>query len=149
VCDLMQLRSTLSAFGVTTLCLLTLWSADAQNGQSAKPIVIGRNEGVDGRNCDTTKANFDLIAHTAGDEETIIAIGRLGRGESSRELVRRRLRNLQEFIYFTRGISKERVVTAEGNRVDGLGQVEVYIKGKLFVVFRLKRNRDFLTNCEP
>src|SRR5882724_11434814 len=145
----MQLRSTLSAFGVTTLCLLTLWPAGAQNGQSAKPIIIGGNEGVDGRNCDTTKANFDLIAHTAGDEETIIVIGRLGRGESSRELVRRRLRNLQEFIYFTRGISKERVVTAEGNRVNGLGQVDVYLNGKLFIVFRMKRGKDFLTNCEP
>lgn len=145
----MQLRSSLIAFGVTTLCLLSLSSASPQDRQSEKPIVIGGNQGVDGSNCDTTKANFDLIAHTAGAEETIIVIGRLGRGESSRELVRRRLGNLQEFIYFTRGISKERVVTAEGSRVDGLGQVEVYIRGKLFIVFRLKRNRDFLTNCEP
>jgi hypothetical protein len=145
----MQLQSTLKHFGVTALFLITLSSASSQDHQSAKPTVIGGNQGIDGSDCDTTKANFDQIAHTAGDEESIIAIGRLGRGESSRELVRRRLRNLQEFIYFTRGISKERVVTAEGNRVDGLGQVEVYIKGKLFIVFRLKRNRDFLTNCEP
>src|SRR6266566_3389331 len=137
----MQLRSTLRAFA--TLCLLTLCSASPQDLQSTKPIVIGGNQGIDGSNCDTTKANFDLIAHTVGDEETIIVIGRLGRGESSREVVRRRLRNLQEFIYFTRGIAKERVIRAEGNRVDGLGQVEVYLKGKLFIVFRLKRNRDF------
>ncbi len=120
----------------------------AQNPEPGKPIVIGGTLGIDEHNCDTTKADFDLIAHTAGEEATIIVIARLGRGELSREVVRRRLRNLQEFIYFTRGIPKERIITAEGDRVQGLGQVEVFIKGKLFMVFRLKRNKDFLTNCE-
>ena len=145
----MQLRSILRAFAVALLYSLLLQSGNAQDARSAKPIVVGGNQGVDGWNCDTTKAAFDHIAQSAGTEETIIVIGRLGRGELSRELIRRRLRNLEEFIYFTRGISKERVVKAEGERVDGLGQVEVYIKGKLFMIFRMKRNRDFLTNCEP
>jgi len=121
----------------------------SQDPQLGKPMVIGGDLGIDGRNCDTTKADFDLIAHTAGQEATIIVIGHLGRGESSRELVRRRLRNLKEFIYFTRGVSKERTVTAEGERVAGLGQIDVYINGKLFMVFRMRRNGDFLTNCEP
>ena len=145
----MLLRSSLSAFGLTVLCALILGSGSAQNTQSAKPIVVGGNQGIDGSDCDTTKANFDLIAHNVGEDETVIVIGRLGRGESSRELVRSRLRNLGEFVYFTRGISKERVVTAEGDRVNGLGQVDVYKNGKLFIVFRMKRNRDFLTNCQP
>lgn len=145
----MQLRLMLSAFGVALICSLCLGSGTAQDAPSAKPIVVGGDQGVDGWNCDTTKAAFDHIAQTAGSEETIIVIGRLGRGESSRELVRRRLRNLEEFIYFTRGISKERVIKAEGEKVEGLEQVDVYVKGKLFIVFRLKRNRDFLTNCEP
>lgn len=144
----MQLGLTLRAFVVTALCFMTLWSGSAQT-QLTKPIVVGGNQGIDGSNCDTIKANFDLIAHSAGDEEIIIVIGRLGQGESSRELVRRRLRNLKEFLYFTRGVSKERVVIAEGDRLNSLGQVEVYIKGRLFIVFRLKRNKDFLTNCEP
>lgn len=144
-----QLRLSLRVFAVTALCFLIVGSRSAQNAQSERPILVGGKLGIDGSNCDTTKANFDLIAHNAGEEETIIVIGRLGRGESSRVLVRRRLRNLQEFIYFTRGISKERVVSAEGGRVDGFGEVDVYIRGKLFIVFRLKRNKDFLTNCEP
>jgi hypothetical protein len=144
-----QLRLTMRVFVVTCLCCVLLASGKAQNAQSAKPILVGGNQGVDGSNCDTTKAAFDHIAQTVGDEESIIVIGRLGRGELSRELIRRRLRNLQEFIYFTRGISKERVVNAEGKRVAGLGQVDVYIKGRLFMVFRMKRNKDFLTNCEP
>lgn len=144
----MQLRPLLSTFALLPSCLLFFALASAQD-PSGKPIVVGGNQGVDGSNCDTTKAAFDHIAQTAGSDETIIVIGRLGRGETSRELVRRRLRNLEEFIYFTRGIPKDRVVKAEGEQVDGLGQVDVYIKGKLFMVFRLKRNRDFLTNCEP
>jgi hypothetical protein len=118
----------------------------AQDVRLSKPIVIGADQGIDGRNCDTTKANFDLIAQTAGSEGTIIVIGHLGRGELSRELVRRRLRNLREFIYLTRGVSKERTVAAEGERVRGRGEVDVYVNGKLFMVFRMKRNRDFLTN---
>src|SRR5258705_1921996 len=97
----MQLRSSLTVFAVTVLYSLTLASGSTQISQPSRPIVVGGSEGIDGSNCNTTKANFDLIAHTAGDEETIIVIGRLGRGESSRELVRRRLRNLQEFINFT------------------------------------------------
>jgi hypothetical protein len=116
--------------------------------QSAKPIVIGGTIGIDGSNCDTTKANFDLIAQTSKDAGTIIIIARLGQGES-RKLIRRRLQNLQEFMYFTRGISKERTVLAEGERTNGLGLVEVYLKGELFMIFRMKRNRDFLTNCVP
>jgi hypothetical protein len=117
--------------------------------QSDKPIVIGGTKGIDGSNCDTTKANFDLIAQTAADKGTIIVIGRLGQGESSRELIRRRLQNLQQFLYFTRGVSKERTVLAEGERTNSLGLVEVYLHGELFMIFRMKRNRDFLTNCEP
>lgn len=147
---MIRLRSGLVAFTCAISLLgFPLNSSKAQAGQFSKPIVIGGEEGIDGRNCDTTKSNFDLIAQTAGSQGTIIVIGHLGHGELSRELVRRRLRNLKEFIYFTRGVSKERTVTAEGERVAGLGQVDVYINGKLFMVFRMRRNRDFLTNCEP
>lgn len=146
----MQLHTGFSFFfAVVALCDLTLSLGRAQISQPSTPIVIGGTQGIDGRDCDTTKANFDLIAHTAGEEATIIVIGRLGRAELSRKLVPRRLRNLQEFIYFTRGISKERIITAEGERVPGLGQVDVYIDGKLFMIFHMRRNRDFLTNCQP
>lgn len=147
---MIQLRSALLAFtsAISLLCF-PVGSSKAQVGQFSKPIVIGGDQGIDGRNCDSTKSNFDLIAQTAGGEGTIIVIGHLGRGELSRELVQRRLRNLKEFIYFTRGVSKERTVTAEGERVAGLGRIDIYINGKLFMVFRMRRNRDFLTNCEP
>jgi len=146
---MIQLRLALIAFTCAIASLgFPLALGKAQDPQFSKPIVIGGDRGIDGGNCETTKSNFDLIARTAGSEGTIILIGRLGRGEFSHELVRRRLRNLKEFIYFTRGVSKERTVTAEGERVGALGEVEVYINGKLFMVFRLKRNRDFLTNCE-
>jgi hypothetical protein len=147
---MIQLRSALLAF---TCAISLFWfsvdSSNAQADQFSKPIVIGGDQGIDGRNCDSTKSNFDLIAQTAGGEGTIIVIGHLGRGELSRKLVSRRLRNLKDFMYFTRGVSKERTVTAEGERVEGLGQIDVYISGQLFMVFRLSRNRDFLTNCEP
>ena len=46
-----------------------------------------------------------------------------------------------------RGFPAKRIVTAEGGRVKGLGQVEVYVGGKLHTLFRMKRNKDFATGC--
>src|SRR5829696_6002529 len=126
----MRVRFILKSMRVAILFLI-LGCLVSVTAQSTKPVVIGGTKGVDGSNCDTTKANFDLIAQTTKGEETIIIIGRLGHGESSRELIRRRLQNLQEFMYFTRNVSKERTVLAEGERTNGLGLVEVYVKGEL------------------
>src|SRR5688500_2323775 len=92
----MQPRSMLRVFAVIFLYLLLFGSARAQEAQPIKPTVVGGNQGVDGWNCDTTKAAFDHIAQTAGSEDTIIVIGRLGRGEISHELIRRRLQKLEE-----------------------------------------------------
>jgi hypothetical protein len=131
------------------ICCLMLSNVTAQSTQSSKPIIVGGDSGIDGYNCDITKSDFDLIAHTAGEDKSIIAIARLGKGEASRQVVRNRLRNLRDFLYLTRGVPEERVILAEGERAQGLGQVEVYIAGKLFIIFRMKRNKDFFTGCQP
>lgn len=120
-----------------------------QNRASNGPIIIGEVGGIDGYDCDTTKANFDLIVERADKEKSIIAIARLGRKESSRAIARRRLRNFREFLHLTRGIPNEKIVTAIGEPGQGFGQVDIYVNGKLFIVFYLKHNRDFFTNCEP
>jgi hypothetical protein len=48
-----------------------------------------------------------------------------------------------------RGFSREKIVMAEGERVSGLGQVDVYVGGKPYVVFKVKRNKDFAKGCVP
>ena len=114
---------------------------------------IGRAQGISGVDCETTKAEMDFAMIAAGvppaSDESIIVISRLGGGEVSRKLSRVRLDALVNYMTEVRGFSKEQVVTGEGERVRGLGRVEVYVKGKLHTVFNLRRNKDFGTGCVP
>jgi hypothetical protein len=116
----------------------------AQSKQSPEPQIIGGADGIDGGYCESAKADFDLIAQVAnGEESNVIIIARLGKGEYSRGVNRLRLSQLGGWLQSVRGYSPDRVVTAEGGRSRGLGQVEVYIGGKPFIIYRMKRNRDF------
>jgi len=134
-------------FAALTVCCM-LWPAIAQDNQPARPVIIGDVGGIDGIDCETTMAVLDLVAQEARDaEKTVIIISRLGRGEASRSLTRLRLRNLRGYLYMTRGVEDKKIVLAEGERVMGLGKVEIYVEGKLHLVFHLKRNRDFWKGC--
>jgi hypothetical protein len=76
----------------------------------------------------------------------VIAIARLGNGETSRELNRRRLYNLGVH-WKDYGLPAERLVRAEGERVNGFGRVELYVSGKLFDALLVKRGRDLCVDC--
>jgi hypothetical protein len=129
-------------------CILFLsgyaWS---QTRKASEPQVLGESGGIDGTDCESTKAYMDNVVIEAGGDKSIIIIARLGNGERSNKVIRRRLHNLNGYLVETRGVSKERVITAEGERVRGLGQVEVYVGGKLFIIFKMKRNGDFFDKC--
>ena len=118
-------------------------------GQTAhNPQIYGAPDGLTGADCEGTMMRLDFIAIAAeesGRDQTIIIIARLGTGETSRKLVGGRLR--QVFDYLNRRISGERIITAEGERVRGLGQLEFYVGGKLHSVFKVKRNRDLVAGC--
>ena len=95
-------------------------------------------------------ARLDFIAIAAeesGKDQTIIIIARLGSGESSRTLAGGRLRQVAD--YLNRRVSGDRMITAEGERVRGLGQLEFYVTGKLHSVFKVRRNRDLVKGCNP
>ena len=128
---------------VFSACVALAMSALAQD-QSDKPRVFER---FDGTHCETTKAELDLIAEQAGQEGSIIIISDLGTREVSRALNRRRAHILAEYLHMTRAIAKDRIVTAEGERVRGLGRVEIYIKGRLFTVFTINHNKDLARGC--
>jgi hypothetical protein len=101
----------------------------------------------DGTHCETTKAELDLLAERAPQDTAIIIIARLGTGEYSRILNRRRLEGMRHYLEMTRGISKDRLIIAEGSRVNGLGQVDFYVSGKLFLRFTVNRNKDLTRGC--
>ncbi len=123
----------------------------AQSVDYKIPRVVGGTRGISGDDCHTTKAEIDFAILAAGidpkEDGIIIIIARLGRGEPSGTLVGERLRQLTDFMTDFRGFPSRRIVTAEGERVRGLGQVEVYVRGKLHTIFKMKRNKDFATGC--
>ena len=123
---------------IAVVCCGTLSNVGAaQILQRPEPII------VDGANNETTKAELDLLAEKAGQDKLIILIARLGKSEFSRTLSQQRLRTVRDYLRFTRAVSEDRLVTAEGERVSDVGRVEAYVDGKLFMVFRLRRNKNF------
>jgi hypothetical protein len=112
------------------------------------PQTYGEPDGLTGADCEGVMMRLDFIAITAeetGKDQTIIIIARLGTGETSRRLVGSRLRQVAD--YLNRRIPRDRIVTAEGERVRGLGHLEFYIGGKLHSIFKVKRNRDLIAGC--
>src|SRR5437016_5060380 len=122
---------------VVSLCSVISNTSASQSLQRPEPII------VDGSNNETTKAELDLLAQKAGSDKLIILIARPGRKELSRRVSKERLRTVRDYLRFTRTISKDRLVTAEGETDSDAGQVEAYVDGKLFMVFRLPLNKNF------
>lgn len=102
-------------------------------------------------NCETNAAHLDKVPQARfqgwiGDG-AVIVISRLGDGEYSRELNRRRLFNVRYRLEHYRGLNPQRVVTAEGERTRGYGRVEVYVDGALFQVLVAGRGKDLCVTC--
>src|SRR5882724_271524 len=85
--------------------------------------------------CEDNISALSNAHHLAGEDGTIIAIARLGDGDRSRELNRRRLHNVRIFLTeFGWHRAAETVITAEGEGVSGYSRVELYVRGILFAV---------------
>jgi len=67
----------------------------------------------------------------------LIIIARLGEGERVNGLNRSRLKDVEDYLKRDETI---KYVTAEGNRVKGSGQVELYVGGKLRAAIPIKKN---------
>ena len=66
----------------------------------------------------------------SGKNDFLILIARLGDGERTSELNRRRLYTVQKY-FIARGVPLGRLVVAEAERVKGYGRVEIYLRGEL------------------
>lgn len=83
-------------------------------------------------NCEINSATLDNLRSASEEKQvTVIAIARLGKGEMSRELNRRRLYTVRTYLS-RRQMELEKLVVAEGDRVSGYGRVDFYVDGKLF-----------------
>ena len=91
---------------------------------------------------------FDAALKQTKSGGVLIVNARLGDGENSRELTRRRLYNVRKF--FSEGSSKlasEKVVVAEGERVKGYGRLEYYLGGELYEQILFFKNGYICHSC--
>jgi hypothetical protein len=98
--------------------------------------------------CEYVRGILDLVlAQGANIEDSdIILIFRLGKGEKSKKVINRRMEVVRNHINF-RKQNLEKFVLAEGEKTNGLGKVEIYIKGKLTEVLFAKKNVNLGYNC--
>lgn len=82
--------------------------------------------------------DFAMIGTRKLEGAYLIIIARLGRGETSSRLNKRRLSIVDEYI--KRNNSDLKYVLAEGSRVNGLGRLELYVGGQLSYVMPLVKN---------
>ncbi|HEX8560047.1 MAG TPA: hypothetical protein VF668_18265 [Pyrinomonadaceae bacterium] len=119
--------------------LLWLVGAGAAAGQSAPA-----PDAPPPDNCEGNSARLDALRNRAaarGAGEVVIAIARLGAGERSRELNRRRLFTVRQYLVAA-GLEPRRVLVAEAEAAQGGGRVEVYVGGELAEVLAARRNED-------
>lgn len=136
--------SKFTKYSLIALCLIVgaVSVCAAQNTESSKSASPG--------SCEQNSAILDNMRYVAvqgsGKDSLVIAVARLGNGETSRELNRRRLYNLG--IYWKEyGLPTKRLILAESERVDGYGRVELYVMGKLFDVLLVYRGKDLCVIC--
>src|SRR6266404_6203385 len=70
------------------------------------------------------------------DGTYLIVIVRTGQGERS-SIAKFRLKRIEKYL---ERYKSSRAVTAEGDRIQGLGRVELYVGGKLKTIIPVKRN---------
>ena len=118
-------------------CCIIIGHAAAQSTKISEPIL------VNGDNNEDSKSWLDYLAITAGEDKLIIMIARRGSKEISPKLAWRRLKTASSYLVGERLIPKQRTILAEGEVIRGQGRIEVYLDGKLFMVIRFVRNKDF------
>jgi hypothetical protein len=104
--------------------------------------------------CEYRIAVLDGITQKTSADHPIIVIARLGDGETRANLNWRRLENVRaywtEYLLPERRRNPETIILAEGERVNGYGQLQFYVGGNLVEVMKVARNADlFIGECYP
>jgi hypothetical protein len=125
--------------------LLAIGASVNAQSKVIEPYVVEGNASA----CELNAASFDNLANMLrSSDERLFVVARLGKGESSRELNRRRLYNVR--AYFKENwpnVDAKKLVFAEGDRISGEGRVEFYIGSHLIQISLGKRGRDICIDC--
>jgi hypothetical protein len=131
----------------TLLFLLASCAVVGVAQQSSPEIGIVKGDANAG---ELNSAYLDKLANDQqSTNERVFVIARLGRGETARSLSLNRLKAARSYLVETRGIDKERVIFAEGERVAGEGRLEFYLGSRLMIISLAPRGKNVrLTCCE-
>jgi hypothetical protein len=129
----------------TTLLLICFFLVAANRVVAQKPVMtVESNPSA----CEVNAAAFDNLANDLrSNNEHIFIIARLGNGEWSRAVNRRRLSNVRTYFVTNWKIDPARFTFAVGSRVDGEGRVEFYIGSTLWLISYVKPGRDICVDC--
>jgi len=102
--------------------------------------------------CEDNEARLDQIAYLLAEQNDstniLIIITRLGNGENSLDLSNHRLHNAREYLLTSPlSISKDRIITAIGEKTIGFGRVEFYFGGKRIETLVTSKNRPLCVDC--
>jgi hypothetical protein len=136
-------RTLLSIYLSSGLLLLSYPSVARAQESGETKIVEG---GING--CELNSAYLDALTQEArARSERVFVIARLGRGEKSTVLNRNRLHRVRNHLVVTGRLKKDRVVFAEGDRVDSEGRIEFYLGSRLYLVSLAKQGKDVCLTC--
>jgi len=138
-----QSRSRVTHVALAASLLLTIMAFTAAQDVSRRAGSVPLKMEAKPTNCEFHIATLDAAHDQAGADGLIIVIARLGDSEQRPELNRRRLHNVRTYLMEFKHRSPTTIVTAEGERVNGYGRVELYVGGKLFYILMIRANADF------
>lgn len=127
-----------------TLLLISFFSAVVTSAAQTPVMIVDSTPSA----CEVNAASFDNLANDlCSNNERIFIIARLGNGERSRDLNRRRLSNVRTYFATNWKIDPARFTFAVGSRVEGEGRVEFYIGSTFWLISYVKRGRDICVDC--
>ena len=102
----------------------------------------------DANSCELNSAYLDyMVMEQRAKGERIFVIARLGQGEVNRSLNHNRLEYARFYLLESGRTQKEKIVFAEGERVNGEGRVEFYLGSRLFLVSLAERGKNVCLTC--
>ena len=101
--------------------------------------------------CEIDESNFNEVSQNArknmGEKDALIVIARRGTRDKKRDLNRLRLATTRAWLVGKGAFPTNRLILAEGERVDGEGRLEFYIGGKLTHIIFPKPNFGLCAEC--
>ena len=130
--------------------VITLVASSFVNGGSQKIAKTDLRKDPKPLGCENNSAQLGRVTASlqkVGSDGVIIAAARLGAGEGSRELNRRRLFNVNYYLMHYRRVDPARIVLAEGEKTGGYGRVDLYVGGVLVESLLADKGKDLCVTC--